>query len=289
MKKLKIAVTGAKGQLGKSLQHWSSNNPSNNEWHFFDSIQLDITNHNKLEGFFKEDWDYLINCAAYTAVDLAESENGKAHQINAQAVKDLAEFCKTLGIVLIHISTDFVFDGSLSRPLKETDLTKAINVYGETKLEGEQHIQKILKEHFILRTGWLYSEFGKNFYKTIYRLGQEKNELRVVCDQIGTPTHTSVLVQGINEIISTQSEAFGIYHLSNEGVASWYDFAYEILKVSKSHCKLNPVLHTSYPTPAKRPAFSVLDKTKFKKEFQLEIPHWKDSFLIGFRDREINR
>lgn len=281
--KKRIAVTGANGQLGKNLQDWVKNNPSSNEWIFFNSHELNIVDSDQLQHKLKnEKIDYLINCAAFTAVDLAESEKDRAEAVNHFAVENLAKICKETKTIFIHISTDFVFGGDGNIPLKETDKTHPINFYGLSKLKGEEKIQQHLREYFILRTGWLYSALGKNFFKTIKKLGQEKPELNVIYDQIGTPTHASVLIQAISVILETDSKAFGIYHVANEGIASWYDFAYEILKLSHSSCQLNPILTESYPTPAKRPAFSVLDKNKFKQEFAMSFPHWKESLLKEF-------
>lgn len=281
MKNQKIAVTGASGQLGKNLQLQANMLPG--QWHFFSSEELDITNIEQLEKhFLNQSFDYIINCAAYTKVDLAETEKQKAENVNSLGVKNIAEVCNKSNTTLIHISTDFVFDGNSNKPIKETETPNPINIYGQTKFAGEQQIQDKLHKYFILRTGWLYSSLGQNFLLTMKRLSKEKKELNVICDQVGTPTHTSVLIKAINEIRKVNSAAYGIYNVANEGVASWYDFAYEILKHSKSSCKLNPIMTEEYPTPAQRPTFSVLDKTKFKRVFQTDFPHWKESLATCF-------
>lgn len=284
MNKIKIAVTGANGQLGQNLKRWYQSQKSQQEWHFFSSAELDITKKDQLKKNFNvhSKFDYIINCAAYTKVDQAESEIESAEKINGLAVKELARVCEQSDIILIHISTDFVFEGNIARPLTETDCTNPINVYGRSKLLGEKELKTQLEKHFILRTGWLYSDLGKNFFTTIQKLAREKEELKVVFDQAGTPTHVSVLIQAILKIIETRSTAFGTYHIANEGLASWYDFAYEILQFSKISTSLIPVLSSEFLTPAKRPHFSVLDKSKFKKEFKVEIPHWKESLKTCF-------
>lgn len=280
----KIAVVGANGQLGQSLkQGFQQNNPAEH-WSFFSSKKLDINDHKSVkQKLIEEDrFDYVINCAAFTAVDLAETQKEKAEETNHLAVENLAKICTISESKLIHISTDFVFDGKENKPLKENDKTNPINFYGTSKLRGERAIQKHLEPYFILRTGWLYSSFGKNFLKTIEQLGKTKDELYVVYDQVGAPTHTDVLVKAILKIIHTESKAYGIYHVANEGVASWYDFAYEILKLTNSNCRLKAILSEAYPTPADRPSYSVLNKNKFKKQFDFEIPHWKESLKLCF-------
>src|SRR5690625_1933386 len=283
MKHKKIAVTGANGQLGKNLKHRQQTEKISGDWTYFSSAELDITKKDHLKKcFLNKTFDYIINCAAYTKVDQAETEKQEAENVNSVAVKNLAEICEKSNITLIHISTDFVFGGKSNKPIQENQLPDPINFYRKTKFAGEQHLQQILSQYFILRTGWLYSSIGHNFFSTMKRLGKEKEELNVIYDQIGTPTHTSVLIQAIYEILKSNSEAYGIYHAANEGIASWYDFAYEILKRSKSPCKVNPILSEEYPTPAKRPTFSVLDKSKFKQTFEVDFPHWRESLAECF-------
>lgn len=280
----KIAVLGGYGQLGKTLQNWYQVTNPKQHWYFYGSTEVDITNRGSVDALFKEKgpFDYVVNCAAYTAVDKAEEDHEKAQNCNTRAVGYLAKSCRQENSKLIHISTDFVFDGNLSRPLSETDTPNPLNVYGQTKYEGEQLVNKHLKTHFILRTGWLYSNYGHNFLLTMQRLAKTKTEINVVADQIGTPTHTAVLANVIVNLIETHSEAYGLYHVSNEGVASWYDFAYEIMQLSGSNCRVKPIPSKAYPTPAKRPAFSVLDKSKLKSQFTISLPHWKESLQNCF-------
>jgi len=220
---------------------------------------------------------YCINCAAYTAVDRAEDDVDLARRINRDGVENLARLCGEHGTVLIQISTDFVFAGTGNQPLLETDETAPLGVYGLTKLEGEQVIPAHTARYFILRTSWLYSEFANNFLKTMLRLGRERAELHVVWDQVGTPTYAVDLAGCILTIIESQSPAFGLYHYSNEGVASWYDFATAIFELSQLPVRTLPIRTAEYPTRAVRPLFSVLDKTKAKTQLGVAIPHWRES------------
>lgn len=278
MHKTTIIVLGANGQLGQTLQNWPSFQRTADSWKYFTSSQVDITQKPHIDKLFeKYNITYIINCAAYTSVDGAETDKKKARQVNAIAVKYLAQACQTHNSTLIHISTDFVFDGCYNRPLKEDDPPHPLSVYGQTKLEGEESIKKYLGNHFILRTGWLYSGYGHNFFRTMQGLAKTKNSIKVVYDQIGTPTHTKVLVEIIQNIIERSSTNYGLYHAANEGVASWYDFAFEIIGAFSSTCKVAPILSKDYPTTAKRPAYSVLDKSKLKAQFQIDLPHWKTS------------
>ena len=277
-----ILVTGSSGQLGQSLKSISANY-SGCRFHFADSVEADITNKNSLNTIFNNiKPDYCVNAAAYTAVDKAESEPEKANLINVIGARNLAETCHAYNTVLIHISTDFVFDGSKNTPYNETDVTNPQGVYGQTKRDGELEITAILKKHYIIRTSWLYSAFGNNFMKTILRLSQERNELNVVNDQIGTPTHAVDLADAVLQIIKFHSKnqanaLFGIYNFSNEGKASWYDFAREIFRLHNVSINLQPILTAQYPTPAKRPEYSVLDKSKIKKAFAIPIDSWEDA------------
>ncbi|GGW38909.1 dTDP-4-dehydrorhamnose reductase [Arenibacter certesii] len=269
----KILITGANGQLGRSLQNVAKRYPEY-DFHFKTSKELDITskeNINKL--FAHEKFDYCINCAAYTAVDKAETDQENAFLVNAEAVKYLSEACKAQNAVLIHISTDFVFDGSKTTPYTEEDTPNPINVYGASKLKGEQYVQDILKNYFIIRTSWVYSEYGNNFVKTMLRLGTERDELNVVNDQIGSPTYAGDLAEAIMKIINLEATNYGIYHYSSEGAISWYDFAKEIFETKGMTIKVNPIPSEAYPTPAKRPAFSVMDLSKFNRF--IVIPGWK--------------
>ncbi len=245
---------------------------------YVDVDELDITQSEAITAFFEaKNIAFCVNCAAYTAVDRAETDKEIAERVNVLGAKYLAEACKAHSAKFIQISTDFVFDGGQSSPYTEEDGTNPLGVYGSTKLAGERATASALKEHFILRTSWLYSEHGNNFLKTMLRLGAERESLGVVCDQIGTPTYAGDLAKLIVKIIVGDSQAYGTYHYSNEGVASWYDFAKAIFDESATLVKLAPIRSEAYPTPAKRPAFSVMDKSKIKEALHIEIPHWRDS------------
>ena len=278
-----ILVTGASGQLGQAIQSISDNFPKAT-FFFYNSSQLDITNLESCQSIFdKTKPNFCINTAAYTAVDKAESELEKAQSINVEGSKNLAQACKQNNTILLHVSTDFVFDGTAKKPYLETDIPNPTGVYGQTKLEGEKAIQNIWDKHFIVRTSWVYSQFGNNFMKTMLRLGSERDSLSVVNDQIGTPTNAVDLAEALLKIIkSCHSELvsesdFGIYNFSNEGNCSWYDFANEIFIQKNSSIDLKPILSEAYPTPAKRPKYSVLDKTKIKETFNISIQDWKVS------------
>lgn len=273
---LRILVTGGKGQLAQCIEELIGSYES--EFVFRSSSDLDITDVKNIEQELSNyNYDYCINCAAYTQVDKAESAAKKADIINHVAVENLAKSCAKSQVKLIHISTDFVFSGDNSLPYLEDDKTLPLGVYGQTKLDGESKIIQNLDQFFIIRTSWLYSEFGNNFLKAMLKYGKEREELSVVFDQVGTPTYAIDLAEIILKIIQSQSKKYGIYHYSNEGVASWYDFAFNIFKLAEINCNLKPIRSKDYPTPAKRPAFSVLDKSKIKNTFQFEIPHWQKS------------
>lgn len=276
-----VLVTGGAGQLGQALQHISGNYPQL-EFVFCTSSELNIADLKNCEQVFeKHKPQFCINAAAYTAVDKAESEPEKAHSINVTGAQNLAEVCKKHDAVLLHVSTDFVFDGKKTTPYTEEDLPNPTGVYGKTKLEGEQVIQHLLEKHFIVRTSWVYSQFANNFMKTMLRLASERDSLSVVNDQIGTPTHAVDLAEALLTIILSGKPAYGIYNFSNEGVCSWYDFAKEIFKVNDVQIQLNPIPTTSYPTPAKRPSYSVLDKSKIKEVFGLTIKPWQKAIEIS--------
>lgn len=276
-----VLVLGANGQLGKCLKEESINFPEIS-YLFKNSTELDITNSDSIEKTFNENnIQYCINCAAYTAVDKAETEKNIAFLINAEAVKNLAQVCKKHQAILIHISTDFVFDGSKSIPYIESDTPNPLNVYGASKLKGEEHIISILKNYFIVRTSWLYSEFGNNFMKTMIKLAKERNELSIVSDQLGTPTYARNLANALLQIIASNNKDFGIYHFSNEGEISWYDFAKEIFKQSKTSIKIKGICTSEYPTLAKRPFYSVLSNKKISKALGIETSDWKDSLKIA--------
>ncbi|WP_339889630.1 dTDP-4-dehydrorhamnose reductase [uncultured Flavobacterium sp.] len=276
-----VLVTGANGQLGQSLQFIEKNYP-NIEFVFCNSEKLDITNYDNVNAVFNEFIpDYCINAAAYTAVDKAESEPEKAYSINVLGPQNLAKICKINNTVLLHVSTDFIFDGSKTTPYTELDIPNPTGVYGQTKLDGELAIQDIWEKHFIVRTSWVYSQFANNFMKTMLRLASERDSLSVVDDQIGTPTNAvdlaEVLVTIITEHSKRNTEKFGVYNFSNEGQCSWFDFAKKIFEVNNINIDLHSIPTSSYPTPAKRPAYSVLDKSKIKNVFGVKIDSWETS------------
>lgn len=267
-----IYVTGANGQLGQELKKTQLQGKAV----FLDRSQLDLSNLTEVEDFLKShSITTLINTAAYTQVDKAESEKELALKINAEAPALMAKYAREKNFKFIHYSTDYVFNGLSSAPYKETDATDPVNFYGETKLQGEQGILKENPAALILRTSWVYSAHGKNFYNTMIRLGNEKPELKVVADQIGTPTSThdlaNITLQALDKNLS------GIYHFSNEGVTSWYEFACEILKLKGIKTPVYPIETEQFPTPAKRPGYSVLDKTKITQALGIEIPDWKSA------------
>lgn len=277
--KQNILVFGGLGQLGQCISKvciqrgWSA-------ILFLDEVEGNILDPEILEKLFQQESpEFVINCAAYTAVDKAEDEVGLSEKINKDGAANLARCCEQFKATLIHISTDFVFEGNVPKLLNEEDLAEPINVYGKTKLAGEQEIVSILKEHYIIRTSWLYSEFANNFVKTMLKLGFERDELSVITDQVGTPTYGVDLASAILDIVESGNKTYGTYHYSNEGVTSWYDFAKAIFDLSGTEVKLHPIPGSAYPTKAARPAFSVMDKTKIKQTFDLEIPYWRDSLI----------
>jgi dTDP-4-dehydrorhamnose reductase len=272
-----VLVTGANGQLGRALQ-FISHNYAGIAFHFADSREADITDKENLQRIFARlKPDYCINAAAYTAVDKAESEPQKAHAINVDGARNLARICNEFQTELIHISTDFVFDGTKRTPYIETDATNPQGVYAQTKLDGEHAIIDATAHYFIIRTSWVYSKFGNNFMKTMLRLATERTSLNVVDDQIGTPTNAVDLAEAILQIIESGKKTYGIYHFSNGGIISWYDFAREIFSLNGVEIELNPIPTSAYPTPAKRPGYSVLDKGKITQTFGIEIRDWKAS------------
>ncbi len=274
-----VLVTGASGQLGKCFQKLAQREEGIT-WLFMNSSELDITSSRDLKDFFKsKSIDYCINCAAYTNVEKAESEQKKAFQINAEAPKGLAEICKKNHIVLFHFSTDYVFDGTSKIPYCETDPINPINVYGASKLKGENYIRDILTDYFIFRTSWLYSEFGHNFFKTVLNKAEEKATLNITTAQTGTPTNANHLARLVLMLIKEKNTNFGLYHFSNSGETTWYGFTNEILKVS-GHIN-NVQLHgdNSYQTIAARPNYSVLDKTKLLEAFKTPLEAWDAALL----------
>lgn len=276
--KEKLLVTGASGQLGSEINYLSKNYPEM-DFVFTDQDTLDITNLNALASFVSQhNITVLINCAAYTNVDKAEVEEKLAENINAFAVKNLVSVSEKLNLKLIHISTDYVFDGTAFSPISESDETKPLGVYGVTKQKGEAYIMSSNCVYAILRTSWLYSSFGNNFLKTIERLATEKEELTIIGDQVGTPTYARDLANAILTIVPKLTLlTSGVYHFSNEGVASWYDFAKEIVSELHLTCNVKSIETKEYKTLAKRPSYSVMNKTKIKNTFGLEIPYWRES------------
>ena len=276
-----ILVTGANGQLGSELRLLAPS--SDMEFIFTDIGELDLTDTGAVHDFFNSHKiDFCINCAAYTAVDKAEDDKEMAEAINVGTVRNLARACSLHGSTLVHISTDFVFDGKAWVPYTEEDLPNPVSVYGQTKLYGEQAALGENPQTIIIRTSWLYSTFGNNFVKTMLRLGKERNELSVISDQIGTPTYAADLALAIMHIINElpekeNHEKRGIFHYSDEGVASWYDFAKAIFDIESIEIDLKPIGTADYPTPAKRPHYSVMNKSKIKNTFGLAIPYWRDS------------
>ncbi|MGX1928636.1 dTDP-4-dehydrorhamnose reductase [Flagellimonas sp. 2504JD4-2] len=282
---MKILVTGASGQLGSTFKSLASQEQTKDlEFVFKSSKELDVTDFDAVnEELVSSNYAYCINCAAFTNVDKAEAENDLAYRINVTGARNLAMNCNESSTVLIHISTDFVFDGFLNTPYLEEDIARPIGFYGDTKYKGERAIINNLEEHFIIRTSWLYSEYGHNFMKTMLKLGAESEELSVVYDQVGTPTYALDLAHVVLHIIKAHSIDYGVYNYSNEGVGSWYDFAKEIFHQYKIDVNLKPIRSEEYPTPAERPKFSVLDKSKIKNTFGLQIPHWKDSLAVALK------
>ncbi|UIR55949.1 dTDP-4-dehydrorhamnose reductase [Sphingobacterium sp. SRCM116780] len=274
---MKVLVTGANGQLGSELKD-VFHTKIGYECYFLDRTQLPLD-----QQFIIQDIlaiyqpDIIIHAGAYTAVDKAESDQVMAESVNHFASEEIAQYCHLQNIRLIAISTDYVFDGNSNTPLKEDASVSPINVYGETKLKGEQAIQKWCPDAIIIRTSWVYSTYGNNFVKTMLRLMNERDEISVINDQIGSPTYAKDLAQAILTIIESSKWIAGIYNYSNEGEISWYDFAMAIREIKSLDCKINPIPTTQYPTPAARPKFSLLDKMKIKTTFGITIPDWKNS------------
>ncbi len=271
---MKILVTGSNGQLGNEMRVLAQSYP-NHTYFFTDVEDLDITNRAAVADFITANAiDLIVNCAAYTNVDKAEEDEATAMRINAEALSVLG----SQGIRVIHISTDYVFSGEEHKPCRESDHTAPRTVYGHTKYEGEKRLLAVCPEAIILRTAWLYSSFGNNFVKTMIRLGKERKELGVVFDQIGTPTYAADLAQAIFTVIQTPVWRPGIYHFTNEGVCSWYDFTKTIHHLyGDINCKVTPILSEEYAYKTPRPFYSVLDKTKFKKTFNVSIPYWVEA------------
>jgi dTDP-4-dehydrorhamnose reductase len=276
----KILVTGSKGQLGNEIRLLTET--SSHTFTLIDKEELDLSNAEDIDQYFKKfKFDCVVNCAAYTAVDKAETESDLAYSVNTLAVEMLAKICVAKGIRLIHISTDYVFDGTGNAPLTETDNTNPISVYGKSKFEAEQIVLSMLPNAYIIRTAWVYSVFGKNFVKTIAALAREKEFLNVVYDQVGCLTHAGDLAKIILHIIDNISENRddipGLYHYSSEGVTSWYDVARFITDHYRLSCRIVPILSSQYQTAAVRPKFTVLDKSKIKNLLRVDVPYWQES------------
>jgi dTDP-4-dehydrorhamnose reductase len=276
---MKTLVLGASGQLGQCLKAVATER-NINFLEFPDESEGNILDIEGLKSLFERvQPKYVINCAAYTAVDKAEDEVDICRAVNKTGALNIAILCKEFEAVMIHVSTDFVFEGDIVDLLKEDDLAEPISVYGLTKLEGEIDIANTLTEHYILRTSWLYSEFANNFVKTMLKLGEDRDQLSIIVDQIGTPTYAIDLAGAILDIIESGKDEYGIYHYSNEGAVSWFDFAKAIFDISGTQVKVYPIPTSEYPTKATRPKFSVMDKSKIKEVFQIEVPYWRDSLI----------
>lgn len=278
-----VLVTGANGQLGSSIRLLAPQFPQFG-FLFTDVDTLDICDAAAVQAYVADNQvGYIVNCAAYTAVDKAESNEAICLCINRDAVRNLGESASLAGAKVIHISTDYVFDGTNSRPYVETDATCPVSVYGRTKLAGEEALFTVCPDAVVLRTAWLYSEFGSNFVKTVLRLGSERDELNFVFDQVGSPTYAGDLAAVVLQLLAV-SEAGnwkpGLYHYSNEGVCSWYDFTVKILQLAGITCRVRPIETSQYPTPATRPHYSVLNKAKLKSTYSLGIPHWEESLRV---------
>lgn len=273
----RILITGANGQLGNALRLELAGDP-NIDAVYTDVEDLDITNAEAVENFLRDNViEMMVNCAAYTAVDRAESDELRAAAINTEAVGIIGQAAGRLGIRVIHVSTDYVFSGESYRPYEEKDEPFPQSIYGRTKLEGEGLLTSFCKDAVIIRTAWLYSEFGNNFVKTMLRLAGEREELGVVSDQIGTPTYAGDLASAIHAVIRSDEWKPGIYHFTDEGVASWYDFAKSIFEIAGRDIRVKPLLTSEYPTAARRPMYSVLSKNKIKRTYNIEIPYWRES------------
>ena len=275
----KILITGANGQLGSELKSIAAQFP-HIVFTYTDREDLDITSMESVDGFLNgQKFDALINCAAYTAVDKAETEKEVAFSINGLASGILATACKERNIRFVHVSTDFVFDGTIARPLLETDPVNPLSVYGVTKLAGEEQVAAKNPDALVIRTAWVYSSYGNNFVKTIIRLCKERESLGIIFDQVGTPTYAKDLALTIMNILTGKEWHPGLFHYTNEGVASWYDFAIAIRDMAGLKTNINPIETAQYPTPAVRPKYSVLNKQKIKDTYKIKIPYWRDSLF----------
>lgn len=284
-----VLVTGSNGQLGSELKRVVATHDGNLNFLFTDVAELDITNQDAVTSFVKDNQiKYIVNCAAYTAVDKAEDDIDLCYKINRDAARNLGVAAVNNGAKVIHVSTDYVFDGTNTKPYKETDPVSPRSVYGKSKQEGEAVLLDTCPDSVIIRTAWLYSIYGNNFVKTMMKLGRERDSLNVVADQTGTPTNAADLAKAIVRILDiSESDSFkpGIYHYSDEGVTTWYDFTLQIHKdAGITSCKVSPITTDQYPTRASRPQYSVLDKTKIKETFNIDIPRWEDSLKVCVRE-----
>jgi dTDP-4-dehydrorhamnose reductase len=278
---MKILVLGGVGQLGQCLQKVATERNITSIT-FADEFVGNILDMKVLEDLFvQEKPEYVINCAAYTAVDKAEDEIELSRKINRDGAENIAKLCAKFDATMLQVSTDFIFEGNVPALLTETDPTVPISIYGLTKLEGEKAIEAILEKHYIVRTAWLYSEFANNFMKTMIKLGTDRDSLGIIADQVGTPTYGVDLAGALLDIIASDKKAYGIYHYSNEGAISWYDFAQAIFELGNITVAVKPLKTSEYPTKAARPAFSVMDKSKIKNTFGIAIPYWRDSLKVA--------
>jgi dTDP-4-dehydrorhamnose reductase len=278
---MKILVLGGVGQLGQCLQKVAAEKGISSI-SFVDEFVGNILDLKVLEDLFvQEKPQYVINCAAYTAVDKAEDEVDLSRKINRDGAENIAKLCAKFGATMLQVSTDFVFEGNIPTLLNEESPAEPISVYGLTKLEGEKAIIDVLEQYYIVRTAWLYSEFANNFMKTMIKLGTDRDSLGIIADQIGSPTYGVDLAGALLDIVASDKKAYGIYHYSNEGAISWYDFAQAIFELGNIEVIVKPLKTSEYPTKAARPAFSAMDKTKIKSTFGIEIPYWRDSLKVA--------
>ena len=293
MDRVRVLVTGSTGQLGNELQILAKKEEGDLEFTFVGTNEMDLSRPDDIRGYFIDRrFDFIVNTAAYTNVDGAESNEDLAFAINERAVSTLCEICLETKTKLIHVSTDYVFDGHAYRPMDESAEPNPLSVYGRSKLSGEKAALSLLPDAYIVRTSWLYSSFGKNFVKTIVRLAAERESLNVVADQVGSPTYARDLGQAIIEMVvaiaSNRVNAPGIYHYANEGVTSWYDLAVAIIRHKGSPCRVNAIRTEEYPVKAPRPHYTALDKRKISTTFGLEIPNWNESLLLCLKELEIS-
>jgi dTDP-4-dehydrorhamnose reductase len=278
---MKILVLGGLGQLGQCINKVATERGITSI-SFVDELVGNILDVTVLEELFTQQKPkFVINCAAYTAVDKAEDEIELSRKINRDGAGNIAKLCAKFDTTMLQVSTDFVFEGSIPLLLTETDPTVPISVYGLTKLEGEKAVEAILEKYYVVRTAWLYSEFAGNFMKTMLRLGAERDSLGIIADQIGSPTYGVDLAGALLDIIASEKKTYGIYHYSNEGAISWYDFAQAIFELGNVNVIVNPLKTSEYPTKATRPSFSVMDKTKIKTTFGIKVPYWRDSLKVA--------